>query len=147
MNNAPDIRHELEIAAVGEHLQRYIREGLPTAGWDGDPWLTLAYNKLEDRYEVWVEDPGRSPKCVLRSKPFSRGEPSIQELCIHLRDNDLRKKSVDDVLAAVDAHNAATERKARESGFQAQAAALEKVYWSVGKATGDYKPTFGYSGA
>lgn len=136
-----DIRHELMVAAVGEHLQAPIRNGMPEVGWDGDPWLTLAYNKLQDRFEIWVEMPGRDPVCVMRSKPFhENGVPSVQELCVHLANHDLRKLSEHQIMKRVDDHNAKVEAAAREKGLQEQAAALEKVYWHVGKATGEYKP-------
>ena len=146
MTNHPDIRHELAVAAVGEHLQQYIKEGMPTVGWDGDPWLTLAYNKLMDRYEIWVEDPGRDPACVMRSKPFGDGQaPSIAELCMHLAAHDLRKIAESHVLARIDKHNSAVEKAVRDKGFQEQAAALEKIYWAVGKEIGESKPVWGYT--
>ncbi len=141
----PDIRHELAVAAVGEHLQDYVRTGLPEVGWEGDPFLTLAYNKLQDRYEIWVEMPGRDPQCVMRSKPFSEGVPSIQELCQKLADNDLRKISEDQVLKRIDDHNLKVEADAAERGFQEQAAALQEVYWHVGREVGEYRPVFGFS--
>lgn len=144
MTTHPDIRHELAVAAVGEHHQTYIRQGLPEVGWDGDPWLTLAYNRLQDRYEIWIEDPGRDPVCILRSKPFSEnGVPSIHELCIHLRDHDLRKIAAHQIEARIDKHNLAVEAAAAEAGFQQQAAALEKVYWHVGREVDQYRPVFG----
>lgn len=145
MGRHPDIRHELEVAAVGEHHQTYIRQGLPEVGWDGDPWLTLAYNKLQDRYEVWIEDPGKDPICVMRSRPFSEGVPSIHELCIKLRDHDLRKLSEKQILKRIDDHNAAVQKAVQDKGFQEQAAALEKVYWAVGKDTGNYRPVISMS--
>ena len=146
--NHPDIRRELAIAALGEHHQKYIREGMPEVGWDGDPWLTLAYNKLEDRMEIWQEDPGRDPVCVMRSKPLDEnGVPSIQELCVHLASHDLRKIASGMIEKRIDDHNAAVEKAAQERGFQEQAAALEKVYWHVGKEIGEYRPVIGGFGS
>lgn len=145
MARHPDIRHELETAAVGEHLQHYIRNGMPEVGWDGDPFLTLTYNRLEDRYELWQQDPGREPVCVMRSQTFSdKGHvPSIHELCIHLAAHDLRKIAEGQILKRIDDHNARIEQEARERGFQEQAAALEKVYWHVGREVGEYRPVVG----
>lgn len=144
MLNHPDIRHELAVAAVGEHLQEPVRNGMPAIGWSGDPWLTLAYNKLADRYEIWIEDPGRDPVCVLRSKPFTEnGVPSVQELCTHLRDHDLRKITAHQVEKRVDAHNAAVEKAVRDRGHDQQAAALERVYWHAGRELGEYRPVIG----
>ena len=140
----PDIRHELAVAAVGEHLQEPISYGMPEVGWDGDPFLTLAYNKLQDRYEIWITDPGRDPICVMRSKPFTEnGVPSVQELCAHLAANDLRKISAERITDRIDSHNEAIEKAAREKGLQEQAAAMEKVYWHVGKEVGEYRPVIG----
>ena len=145
MPQSPDIRAELAHAALGEHYQDKIRYGDPSIGWDGDPWLTLAYNKLENRYEIWVEDPGRDPVCVMQTKPFHEldGAPSITELCIKLRDHDLRKISVDVILKRIDEHNAAREAEVAAHHEQTQMAAMEKVYWDVGKQTDNYKPVIG----
>jgi len=118
---------------------------MPEVGWSGDPWLTLAYNKLEDRMEVWSEMPGRTPYCALRSAPLSEGVPSKTELCRHLAEHDLHVFSAAQIEKRVDDHNLANEQRIAEKGFQKQAEALEKVYWSVGKDTGEYKPTFGYT--
>ena len=145
MPRSPDIRHELDHAAVGEAWQSRIRFGDDSIGWEGDQALTLVFNSLEDRFEVWFEPIGHEPKCVLRSQPmWQTGRlPSIQELCIHLRDNDLKYRSIDDVTAAVDQHNAAVEKAARDKGFQKQAEALEKVYWHAGRDMGEYRPVIG----
>lgn len=147
MTRHPDIRHELAIAALGEHHQKYIREGMPEVGWDGDPWLTLAYNKLEDRMEIWLQEPGKEPVCIMRSKTLTEnGAPSIQELCVHLASHDLRKIAMSQVLKRIDDHNAAVQKAAQEKGFQEQAAAMEKVFWSVGRASGEYRPVISMTG-
>lgn len=140
----PDIRREIAIAALGEHHQKAIREGMPEVGWSGDPWLTLAYNKLEDRLEIWSTIPGRDPYCALRSRPLSEGVPSSQELCRHLAEHDLHNFSIEQIQKRIDRHNMENEARIAAKGFQKQAEALEKVYWAVGKDTDNYKPTFGY---
>lgn len=145
MSKHPDIRHELSVAAVGGHHQKYIREGLPEVGWSGDPWLTLAYNRLEDRWEIWLEDPGRDPQKIMQSKPFFEGIPSVHELCAKLAEGDLRKRTTKDVLADIDKHNAKLEADIAQAHRDRQNAALEKVYWHVGKAMGEYKPFWGAS--
>lgn len=117
---------------------------MPEVGWDGDPWLTLAYNKLQDRYEIWVEDPGRDPVCVMRSKPFGNGDvPSIQELCAKLAQGDLRKVAIETVLKRIDDQNLAVQAAAAAKGLGEQTEALSKVYWEVGRALGEYKPVIG----
>jgi len=147
MPKHPDIRRELAVAAVGEHLQEKIRYGYPEIGWDGDPWLTLAYNKLEDRYEIWYTQPGYEPVAVMRSKPFGKGRPpSVEELCEHLRNHDLRKIAADKILSRVDDHNAAVQKALQDRYHDQQAAALEKVYWHVGREIGEYRPVVAFNG-
>jgi hypothetical protein len=135
----------LVINALGDHLQEKIRYGDPTIGWSGDPWLTLSHNKLEDRYQIWVEDPGRPAVLVMQTSPLYEMDhpPSIEELCIKLRDHDLRKISMEKIMQRVDDHNAAVEKAAQEKGFQAQAAAMEKAAWYVGREVGEYRPVIG----
>lgn len=117
---------------------------MPEVGWEGDPFLTLAYNKLMDRYEIWVEMPGRDPQCVMRSKSFKDTEiPSVQELCRHLAAHDLRKISEDMILKRIDDHNLGVQADAAAKGHDTQVEALSKVYWEVGHATGEYKPVIG----
>ena len=142
MSNTPEsLRSHLEVTAVGEHLQHYIRYGVPEIGWDGDPWLTLAYNKLEDRYEIWQEDPGREPVCVMRSKPFhTNGVPDIHELCIKLRDHDLRKLATHQIEKRVDDANYKRQMEVQEYEKERQYEALHRVAWEIGRAEGDYRP-------
>lgn len=116
---------------------------MPEIGWDGDPWLTLAYNRLEDRLEIWQEDPGREPVCVMRSKPLDQGVPSTVELCMHLRDHDLRKISEDMIQARVDRENEENQARIAAEHLDRQVAAMEKVYWAVGRDTDNYKPVIG----
>ena len=143
MSSHPDIRRELAVAALGEHHQQKIREGMPEIGWDGDPWLTLCYNKLEDRLEVWQEDPGREPVCVMRSKPLVQGAPSIIELCMHLRDHDLRKIATSTIEARIDQENEENQARVAAEHFDQQVEAMQKVYWAVGRDTDNYKPVIG----
>ena len=144
-NGSMTVERQIIISALGEHMQEKIRYGDPALGWDGDPWLTLAHNKLEDRLQIWVEDPGRPAVLVMQTPPLYEMDhpPSVEELCIKLRDHDLRKISVEKIMERVDAANEANRKRIADEHQDTQAAALEKVYWHVGKEIGEYRPVMG----
>ena len=131
------VKDMIRTSAVGEFMQQCLTEGVPEIGWDGDPWLTLCWNKLELRYEVWDERPER-PRLVYRTRQFASSEelPDIYQLCAHLRDHDLRKRTVDDIIRDMDRKNDAIGAADRDKYFQQQCAALEKVYWAAGRDQG-----------
>lgn len=131
------VRDIIRTTAAGEAMQTMLREGVPEIGWDGDPWLTLCWNKLELRFEVWDEKDER-PRLVYRSRqlPDSGELLDIYQLCAHLRDHDLRKNDIDAVLKRMDAKNDALLAKDRARHFDQQCAAIEKVYWHVGRDQG-----------
>lgn len=121
-------------------MQHKIRYGYPEVGWDGDPWATLCYNKLLDCFELWYEKD--TPVILMRSQPGKK-LPSLEELCIHLRDHDLHKWSAHAILNRVDKHNEAVQKAIQDKYHSQQAAALEKVYWHVGREIGEYRPVIG----
>ncbi len=118
-------------------MQKMLSGGVPEIGWDGDPDITLCYHKLEQRFEIWsTKFP--EPQCVHRSRRWSNKEalPDIFALCAHLRDHDLHKVAMSDILKRIDDKNAAIKQKADELAFGQQVQALEKVYWLVGREVG-----------
>jgi hypothetical protein len=137
MSHNDDIRHQLDIAAVGEHYQTYIRDGMPEVGWQGDPWMVLVYNKLQDRFEVWQQKPGRDPVAVLRAKPMVEGVPSIEQLCLLLAKGDHNGRNVEQFLADLDAHNeqllAARQAEAQEQSTEA----LRRVAFYLARENGE----------
>ena len=127
------IRH----SAVGGDMQHMLTYGIPEIGWNGDPWITLCWNKLESRWEIWSTRD--EPYCVHRSRPMHQRElPNIFELCAHLRDHDLHKVKVEDVLDRVDKHNDKLIKEQQTKVKEAQVEALEKVYWHVAKEVGHH---------
>lgn len=49
-----------------------LHEGDATVGWIGDPWLYMAYNKLDNRIEIWRHCEDGVPRMIMRSKPGVR---------------------------------------------------------------------------
>jgi hypothetical protein len=86
------IKDIIRTSAVGGAMQEMLTYGVPEIGWSGDPWITLCWNKLENRWEIWSEKE-ETPVCVHRSVPMTDENklPNIYELCAHLRDHDLHK--------------------------------------------------------
>lgn len=137
-----NILDRIRAMAVGEHMQEKIRFGYPELAWPGDPWATLCYNKILDCYELWYEKD--KPVILMRSKP---GEvPSVEELCVHLRDHDLSKWSEHAIMKRVDEHNAAITRAVEAKHRDRANAALEKAYWYVAKEIGEHKPVISMHG-
>ncbi len=132
-----DILDQIRTSSVGGAMQMMLTEGVPEIGYDGDPFITLCYNKLEQRFEIWsTKFP--EPQCVHRSQPWTNKKalPDIFQLCAHLRDHDLHKVAMSDILKRIDDQNAAVRKEANEVAFQSQCQALEKAYWHVEKEIG-----------
>jgi len=142
------IRDQIAASAVGEHLQKRLREGDPTLGWAGDPWLTLCWNKLESCWEVWDERPER-PVRVKRSITLltpAIGQEQIVQLLIHLRDHDFRNFSIEEQIERIDKHNESVEAAQHYASSQKTLESLEKVYWGAAKDLGEKNPFAGYKG-
>jgi len=126
-------------SAVGGAMQEMLTHGIPEIGWSGDPWITLCWNKLECRWEIWStkDDP---PICVHRSVPVvdTSTLPNIYQLCAHLRDHDLHKIGEKEILRRIDKHNTEVEIKRGTPAREKAVEALQKVYWHVAKEVGHH---------
>ena len=50
----PQLRTVLDSRKIlADHLIRPIQDGKPELGWSGDPNLVLAFEKIEQRWELW----------------------------------------------------------------------------------------------
>jgi hypothetical protein len=100
-----DYEQMLARELAGEHIQQRIHYGIPEIGWDGDPWLSLYYNKLQDAYEVWDEKD--EPVLIARrpAETMGRIEEAVVQLCVGLRDHDFRKFSAEQIAKRVSDHN------------------------------------------
>jgi hypothetical protein len=78
-----------------------LRFGYAPLGWEGDPRLTLAYNRVEDRIELWREEDDGEFRIVTRSRPGMRTVD--MNLVKFLVDHDRQRGF--DPQKAVDDHN------------------------------------------
>jgi len=130
------VREFIRTSAVGESIQKRIREGVPEIGWAGDPFLTLCWNKIELRFEVWDER-DEKPGLVFRSRQlFDAADiPDVHQLCSLLRDRDLRRRGIDEILEEIDSQNEALLTVGQDQYKDQQMAALERVYGILGGKT------------
>jgi len=120
---------------VGEHIQSMLRNGVPEIGWEGDLYLTLAYNKLEDKWEVWDTRPdGRAVLVMVRpAATLGDAHSAALQLCARLRDGDLRRKSITQILDEVDSHNDRVRIERDKKYRDHWGAAYERLSWALRK--------------
>ena len=123
--------HDLQFS--GEHYQRLLREGWNH--WKGDRSLTLAYNRLMDRLEVWYEFPGQKPGLVCS---IDRESFDIHKLCHQLYLGDPRERHHLDRIKEIEAREDAAEAEKQKAFEEAQAAHTDRVRWAVRKDTGNH---------
>ena len=66
------VKDIIRTTAVGGAMQEMLTYGIPEIGWDGDPWVTLCWNKLESRWEIWSERGEEPVCCLLYTSPSPR---------------------------------------------------------------------------
>jgi hypothetical protein len=129
-------REHLELA--GREFQEIARLGHPTVGWEGDPWLSVYYNKILDCFEVWDEQIPDKPRIEVRSKP---GLASVKKLdptglAVMLNKGDLRRKDMRKRLAEIEEHNENLERAVAKAHAEQRADAAERVMHGLLKDVG-----------
>lgn len=107
-----------------------IQLGDPTKGWEGDPRLVLAWNRRDQRIELWRRERDEHYHLVLRGKPGKR----VVDMGIidFLVSNDVRRGF--NVEKYVNEHNDAVKRN--DPSNDRVAAATEKLLWAIKKDTG-----------
>lgn len=129
------LRHGLQLearTALGEHLQEALRRGVPDLGFDGDPWLTVYFNKLTESFEVWHERPGAKPYRCYTGK--TRDQLHLNVICAHLRDHDAHKGNNALVVAErVEASNAAVAAEQDRKADDKIAEVADKGAWDLGR--------------
>ena len=109
-------------------IDRWLREGLPTLGWDGDPTLSLWHNVISGKWEVWRRGDldGQATLVCVRDGEKVPG----QELIRQLVKMDTRKR---DVVGELERHNEQV-RKAQQAEFSARVEdAADRLGWALGK--------------
>lgn len=136
------IKDQIQASRVGGHLQELLSKGktdLNGGAWRGDPWLTLCWNKLENRWEIFDEKNER-PRRVCRG-PVMVGDKrpdhsTFLSVLMHLRDHDHRNFTTDQILNRIDDYNDVITKAKEAAHRDNQVEALSKVYWGAAKDIG-----------
>lgn len=127
--------HRARLAQAGEHWQKQLAYGSEHVGWSGDRALVMYHEPILDNIEIWHELPGRKATIVMR---VPSAEFEINKALATLRDADNRRTSMDEKIAASDAHNQgildAQAAKAAEMNEEVK----EKMRWAIRKDTGQH---------
>lgn len=89
---------------VGSGFADMLRFGIPTMGWEGDPFLMVCWNKQLDRVEIWDTRQGEGNEQLVGSAPASP-PPSPHKMIEYLMMRDMHRKSIDKIVDEIDAHN------------------------------------------
>jgi len=135
---------------VAERYIGWLRNGVPTLGWEGDPDLELVFDHgVGQRWEVWLNAPVRGEPD--RMLPVLGGPPGaelndqlVYVLIQKLVEGDTHRKGNSE-LEQFDRMMEENERKERartEAGVDATADALGRFYTEAGKTLGVTKTFF-----
>lgn len=91
------------------NLDRRIKEGDPTCGWNGDPNMFLVWNQPTKKYQVWRACEDNKDRIICSWLPTEMDSRLLR----HLGEIDSWARG-NDPLAAMDAHNAAIDRLHRQ---------------------------------
>lgn len=129
----------LSVQSLGEDIQKALREGVPTLGWRGDPWLTLAYVKDTDEFEVWDTKPQNrkdSHTLVFKVKRTDVISDPINRILIRLRDSNIERMSVrqytDMIMSRFDQDDARKDKALLEATEDFS----DKAAWAIKKDVG-----------
>lgn len=89
---------------VGSGFADMLRYGVPTLGWEGDPFLMVCWNKQLDRIEIWDTRAGEGQEQLVGSAP-SFPPPSPHKMIEYLMMRDTHRKSIDKIVQEIDDHN------------------------------------------
>lgn len=134
-----------QIVEIDSDLLDALQNGYAPLGWEGDPQLFLAYNRADDRIELWRHNLNRDgrPGMVMRSAPGQR--TADMNLIQRLLDHDTRRT---DVVANMQAHNAKVKKDAADLQRDKMGEAADRLYHGFQKdigahltgSTRDYMP-------
>lgn len=131
--------------AIADRLIEPIRKGKPELGWPGDPALALAFNRIEQRWELWEELADGKYRLVAKG-PIGQeiNEESINRLILKLIEMDTHRpgNSAADMVERVLKHNEKVDAEQTEAAADATADALAKFYYEAGKAFGVTRTEF-----
>lgn len=103
-----------------------LQNGDSTRGWEGDPRFTLAWNRVDQRWELWRRESDEAYRMFARSKP---GHPFPIDIIDEIVAHDVRRGY--DPKRDIDAHNAAVDAEAAYQRSQRRGPSLEKLAWAL----------------
>jgi hypothetical protein len=134
---------------IADRLIEPIRRGKPELGWSGDPLLAISFHRIEQRWELWRNEPvpGNPDRHVLIARgPVGQdiNEDAINILISKLVQMDTHRagNSAAAIDAAVDRENARLEASRERQAVDATGDALAKFYYEAGKAMGVTRTEF-----
>lgn len=113
-------------------IQRKLKEGDPSIGWEGDERLYIAPRDGAEGYVVGRLCEDGVKRLICYSKPPHRLD---QELLVMLRDNDTRRT---DVRKRIDLHNARIQKEHDERATERIAEAMDRVVHGLRKDQGHH---------
>lgn len=111
-----------------DHLLDRLQNGDQTRGWEGDPRFTLAWNRQEQRWELWRRENDEQYRLFARSKP---DHPFPVDIIDEIVAHDTRRGY--DPKRDIDAHNSAVDRELAYQRAQKRGPAVEKLAWALRK--------------
>ena len=128
---------------IADRLVRPLREGKAELGWGGDPLLSLAFHRIENRWELWrlEPQPGNPDSHTLVARgPVGQdiNEDSINQLIRRLIEMDTHREgnSAEQMVENAIRHNDRRDTQQINDGANATADALAKFYYEAGKTLG-----------
>jgi hypothetical protein len=149
MSSRDEIESLYTRTVMAPEYQRALTEPDATLGWAGDPDLTLAWNRLDQRYEIWREEAWQDyttgkwqtiHRIIARAPRGDRLDVTEMIRGLVARDTAVsgqsHEKAMEKYIRDVEAESAAKD----EAAFQAIAPIHEKLAWTMAKATDNHKP-------
>ena len=118
---------------IDSELIDALHNGYSPLGWEGDPLLYLAWNRQDQRMELWRHNLNRDgkPGMVMRGRPGQR--VADMNLIRFLVEHDTRRT---DVLGNIEKHNAQVRKDALSAQRDKMGEAAERLYHGFQKDIG-----------
>jgi hypothetical protein len=132
-DTATELQQKVTATAVGEHLQKAIRDPNPDTGWEGDAFLVLTHDP-DGYWRIWDTKNGAA-ELVAMKKADGR-ELDTRSLTRGLAQASMRKQTALDVLNRVQANNDFVDEQARKAMSERIAGESERIAFELGKEVG-----------
>lgn len=116
---------------VMDGLLEKLHKGVPTMGWAGDPRLCLAFNRPDQRWELWRLEHDYQYRLICRSKP---GMGLDNRLISSLVAHDSRRGY--NVGADIIQSNTRLQDGLDQQTHERMVDIMTRVYWNAGKDVG-----------